>query len=172
MTEPKFVYVTYIATTPEKLWQALTDGAFTERYWFGTRIKSDWTLNAAVTFTRNEAVYDSGEVLECDPPRRLSYTWSVRSHEEFRGERPSRVTFEIEPMTSAGGKKSEVKLTVTHDDFDVGSKVLAAVSGGWPVVLASLKSFLETGDALAIAGVGAIKAAEERALAAARGAAV
>jgi uncharacterized protein YndB with AHSA1/START domain len=171
MSEPKFVYVTYIATTPERLWQALTDGAFTERYWFGTRIKSEWTPGADVTFIRNDRVYDSGKLLECDPPRRLSYTWSVKAHEEFRGERPSRVTFEIETMTAAGGKKSEVKLTVTHDDFDAGSKVLAAVSGGWPVVLASLKSFLETGEALEIAGVGAIKAAEERALAAARGAA-
>ena len=171
MSEPKFVYVTYIATTPEKLWQALTDGDFTERYWFGTRLKSDWTLGADVTFTRNDEVYDSGKVLECDPPRRLSYTWSVKSHEEFRGERPSRATFEIEPMAGHGGKRSEVKLTVTHDDFDVGSKVLAAVSGGWPVVLASLKSFLETGDALEIAGIGAVKAAKARALAAARGAA-
>jgi uncharacterized protein YndB with AHSA1/START domain len=171
MSEPKFIYVTYIATTPEKLWQALTDGAFTERYWFGTRIKSEWTLGATVTFLRNDVVYDSGAVLECEPPRRLSYSWSVKSHEEFRGERPSRVTFEIEPMTSAGGTKSEVKLTVTHDDFDIGSKVFLAISGGWPVVLASLKSFLETGNALAIAGVGAVKAAEERALAAARGAA-
>jgi uncharacterized protein YndB with AHSA1/START domain len=170
MSEPKFVYVTYIATTPERLWQALTDGAFTERYWFGTRIESEWTLGATVTFLRNDAVYDSGAVLECDPPRRLSYSWRVQFHEEFRRERPSRVTFEIEPM-SAGGMKSEVKLTVTHDDFDVGSKVFLAISGGWPVVLASLKSFLETGEALAIAGVEALKAAEERALAAARGAA-
>jgi uncharacterized protein YndB with AHSA1/START domain len=170
MSEPKFVYVTYIATTPERLWQALTDGAFTERYWFGTRIESEWTLGATVTFLRNDAVYDSGAVLECDPPRRLSYSWRVQFHEEFRRERPSRMTFEIEPM-SAGGMKSAVKLTVTHDDFDVGSKVFLAISGGWPVVLASLKSFLETGEALAIAGVEALKAAEERALAAARGAA-
>jgi len=171
MTEPKFVYVTYIATTAEKLWQALTDGAFTERYWFGTRIKSDWTLGATVTFLRGDTVYDSGAVLECDPPKRLSYTWSVKFHEEFRGERPSRVTFEIEQMTSGSGKRSEVKLTVVHDDFDTGSKVFRAISGGWPVVLASLKSFLETGDPLEIAGVGALKGAEERALAAARGAA-
>jgi uncharacterized protein YndB with AHSA1/START domain len=171
MSEPKFVYVTYIATTPEKLWQALTDGAFTERYWFGTRIESEWTLGATVTFLRNGAVYDSGAVLECDPPRRLSYSWSVTSHEEFRDERPSRVTFEIEPIASTGGRKSEVKLTVTHDDFDAGSKVFLAISGGWPVVLASLKSFLETGEALAVAGVEALKAAKERALAAARGAA-
>ena len=169
MTDPKFVYVTYIATTPEKLWQALTDGAFTEQYWFGTRIESDWSLGATVTFLRNDTVYDSGSVLECDPPRRLSYTWSVKSHEEFRGERPSRVTFEIEQTMSGIGKRSEVKLTVTHDDFDVGSKVFRAVSGGWPVVLASLKSFLETGAPLEIAGIGALKAAKQRALAAARG---
>src|SRR5262245_48175053 len=171
MSDPKFVYVTYIATTPEKLWQALTDGAFTERYWFGTRIESDWTLGADVTFLRSGEVYDSGKVLECDPPRRLSYSWSVKSLEEFRDERPSRATFEIEVMTNPGDRKTEVKLTVTHDDFDVGSKVLAAVSGGWPVVLASLKSFLETGDALEIAGIGALKAAKARALAAARNAA-
>jgi uncharacterized protein YndB with AHSA1/START domain len=172
MTEPKFVYVTYIATTPEKLWQALTDGAYTERYWFGTRIESDWTLGARVGFVRNDTVSDYGVVLECDPPRRLSYSWRVELYEEFRAERPSRVTFEIEPMTaSTGGKGSEVKLTVTHDDFDAGSKVFRAISGGWPLVLASLKSFLETGGGLTSAGVEALKVAKERALAAARGAA-
>jgi uncharacterized protein YndB with AHSA1/START domain len=170
MNEPKFVYVTYIATTPEKLWQALTDGEFTERYWFGTRIASDWTVGARVTFIRGESVSDYGVVLECDPPRRLSYTWRVEFYEEFRNERPSRVTFEIEPMPGrAGGTTHEVKLTVTHDDFDVGSKVFRAISGGWPLVLASLKSFLETGGALASAGVEALDAAKARALAAARG---
>jgi uncharacterized protein YndB with AHSA1/START domain len=170
MNEPKFVYVTYIATTPEKLWQALTDGAFTERYWFGTRIGSDWNLGARVTFTRGDLVSDYGVVLECDPPRRLSYTWRVEFYEEFRNERPSRVTFEIEPMPGrVGGTTHEVKLTVTHDDFDVGSKVFRAISGGWPLVLASLKSFLETGGALASAGVEALDAAKARALAAARG---
>jgi uncharacterized protein YndB with AHSA1/START domain len=172
MTEPKFVYVTYIATTPEKLWQALTDGAFTEQYWFGTRIESDWTLGARVSFSRNDEVSDYGVVLEYDPPRRLSYSWRVEFHEEFRAERPSRVTFEIEPMTaSTGGKRSEVKLTVTHDDFDAGSKGFRAISGGWPLVLASLKSLLETGGGLTSASVDSLKAAEERALAAARGAA-
>jgi uncharacterized protein YndB with AHSA1/START domain len=172
MSEPKFVYVTYIATTPEKLWQALTDGTFTEQYWFGTRIESDWTLGARVSFVRNDTVSDYGVVLECEPPRRLSYSWRVEFHEEFRHERPSRVTFEIEPIpASAGGKRPEVKLTVTHDDFDPGSKVFLAVSGGWPLVLASLKSFLETGGGLTSAGAEALKAAKERALAAARGAA-
>jgi uncharacterized protein YndB with AHSA1/START domain len=172
MNEPKFVYVTYIATTPEKLWQALTDGAFTERYWFGTRIESDWTLGARVRFLRDDTVSDYGVVLECEPPRRLSYSWRVEFHEEFRHERPSRVTFEIESMTaSAGAKRPEVKLTVTHDDFDAGSKVFRAISGGWPLVLASLKSLLETGGGLTSASVEAKNAAEERALAAARGAA-
>ena len=172
MNEPKFVYVTYIATTPEKLWQALTDGAFTERYWFGTRIESDWTLGARVRFLRDDTVSDYGVVLECEPPRRLSYSWRAEFHEEFRHERPSRVTFEIEPMAPRmGGRRSEVKLTVIHDDFDAGSKVFHAISGGWPLVLASLKSSLETGGGLTSASVEALKEAEERALAAARGAA-
>ena len=172
MNEPKFVYVTYIATTPEKLWQALTDGAFTEQYWFGTRIESDWTLGARVRFLRDDTVSDYGVVLECEPPRRLSYSWRVEFHEEFRHERPSRVTFEIEPMAPRmGGRRSEVKLTVIHDDFDAGSKVFRAISGGWPLVLASLKSLLETGGGLTSASVEAKNAAEERALAAARGAA-
>lgn len=123
-----------------------------------------------MTFTRGDRVSDYGVVLECDPPRRLSYTWRVEFHEEFRNERPSRVTFEIEPMPGrAGGPVHEVKLTVTHDDFDVGSKVFRAISGGWPLVLASLKSFLETGAGLKSASVEALKQAEERALTAARG---
>ena len=172
MTDPRFVYVTYIATTAEKLWQALTDGAFTEQYWFGTRIESDWTVGARVSFVRNDEVSDYGVVLECDPPRRLSYTWRVEFHEEFRRERPSRVTFEIEAMTaSAATQRPEVKLTVTHDDFDPDSKVFHAISGGWPLVLASLKSMLETGGGLTSASVDALKAAKERALAAARDAA-
>jgi len=161
-----FVYVTYIATTPEKLWQALTDGAFTQQYWFGTRIESDWRVGSRVIFRRDEAVSDSGEVLEYMPPRRLSYTWHVDFHEEFAREKPSRVTFELEPMGSA------VKLTIVHDDFEPGSKVFVAVSGGWPKVLASLKSFLESGHALALTSLEAKKLAQEEAIAQAqRGAA-
>jgi len=73
MSEPKFIYVTYIVTTPERLWQALTDGAFTERYWFGTRVESDWTPGAPVSFRRAGALSDSGHVLKCEPFRLLSY---------------------------------------------------------------------------------------------------
>jgi uncharacterized protein YndB with AHSA1/START domain len=141
MSELKFVYVTYIATTPEKLWQALTDGAFTRRYWFGTAVESDWTPGSRVTFRSDGEAHDTGEVLDCVPYRRLSYSWQVEFHEVFRREKPSRVTFELEPTGD------EVKLTVTHDEFEPGSKVHAAVSNGWPMILSSLKSLLETGHA-------------------------
>ena len=165
MSEPKFVYVTYIATTPQRLWQALTDGAFTRRYWFGTTVESDWAVGSQVTFRSNGELHDSGEVLEYDPYRRLSYTWRVEFHEVFRRERPSRVTFELEPVGA------EVKLTVTHDEFEPGSKVLGAVSNGWPVVLSSLKSLLETGHALAATGAERARAAREQAAASAERAA-
>jgi uncharacterized protein YndB with AHSA1/START domain len=159
---PTFVYVTYIATTPERLWQALTDGSFTRQYWFATRVESDWRPGARVTFWRNDAISDSGEVLECTPPRRLSYTWHVEFDEVLRREKPSRVTFALEPMGAV------VKLTVTHDQFEPGSKVHAAVSGGWPMVLASLKSLLETGSALTLTSAETVKA-EEGAAAQAKG---
>jgi uncharacterized protein YndB with AHSA1/START domain len=162
MSEPNFVYVTYIATTPEKLWQALTESAFTRRYWFGTHVESDWSPGARVTFSRNDTVSDTGEVLECTPYRRLSYSWHVEFHEDFRRERHSRVTFELEPMGPS------VKLTVTHEDFDPGSKVLAAVRNGWPMILASLKSLLETGSPLPVTSPEAVKTAQERAIALAK----
>ena len=84
---------------------------------------------------------DKGVILESDPPRRLSYSWSPQ-YEEFRNERPSRVTFDLKPF------KGQVELTVVHDDFDEGSKVFESISGGWPKVLSSLKSFMETGKGL------------------------
>ncbi len=100
-----------------------------------------------------------GEVLECEPCRRLSYSWRVEFHEVFRHEKPSRVTFELEPVGA------EVKLTVTHDEFEPGSKVLGAVSSGWPAVLSSLKSLLETGHALAAATAERACSVRERAVA-------
>jgi uncharacterized protein YndB with AHSA1/START domain len=134
---PTFVYVNYIRTTPETLWRALTDGAFTRQYWFATRVESDWRPGSRVTFWRNDAISDSGEVLECTPHRRLSYTWRVEFDEVLRREKPSRVTFELEPMGSV------VKLTLTHDQIEPGSKVYEGISSGWPTILASLKSLLE-----------------------------
>ncbi len=84
MSKPEFVYVTYIETTPEKLWHALTDGDFTERYWFGARLRSDWKVGSSFEMVRsNGTVSDAGKVVEYDPPRRLAYT-------TFRRWRPSR----------------------------------------------------------------------------------
>jgi uncharacterized protein YndB with AHSA1/START domain len=165
MSEPKFVYVTYIATTPERLWQALTDGAFTHQYWFGLTIESDWAPGSRVVFRDGGDVHDYGEVLVCEPCRRLSYSWHVEFDEVFRNEKPSRVTFELEAMGT------EVKLTVTHDEFEPGSKVRVAVSNGWPLVLASLKSLLETGRGSALTSADKLCSARDRAIAATQGAA-
>jgi uncharacterized protein YndB with AHSA1/START domain len=145
--KPSFVHVTHIAATPEKLWQALTDGALTRKYWYGRRVESDWKVGSPVTFwyeaADGEAVSDRGIVLESRRPRRLSYTFHVEFIDELRDAHPSRVTFEIEP----GG--DEVKLTLTHDGFEPGSKILEACRSGWPAILGSLKSLLETGEPLA-----------------------
>ena len=157
--KPSFVYVIYIAATQERVWQALTDGAMTRQFWYGRRVDSDWKIGSPVTFWYEregaEAVSDTGIVLESHPPRRLSYTFHVEFIDELRDAHPSRVAFDIEP---AGG---DVKLTLTHDEFEPGSKVMAGVSQGWPIILCSLKSFVETGKPLASSSL--IAAAQEAA---------
>src|SRR5438552_9858420 len=101
MSKPPFVYVTYINTTPEKLWQALTDGEFTRRYWGGRRIQSDWNVGSPVTHVREDGGIDwRGAVLQSERPRLLSYTFHMQISEQHRGETPSRVTFELQPMGS------------------------------------------------------------------------
>jgi uncharacterized protein YndB with AHSA1/START domain len=143
MSNPAFVYTTYIETTLEKLWQALTDGDFTERYWFGHRVSSDWTAGSPYQFAKQGAPTIAGKVLEADPPRRLAYSWDSCSPAETH-ERTSRVTFALEPH----GKI--IKLTVTHDDLDEAGVTLRNISVGWPMVMASLKSLLETGRPIEI----------------------
>jgi uncharacterized protein YndB with AHSA1/START domain len=138
MSKPEFVYTTYIETTAEKLWGALTDGDFTERYWFGHRVASDWKVGGPYQFTKQGAPTIEGKVLISEPPKRLAYSWDSFSPEE-KHERTSRVTFDLEPH----GKV--VKLTVTHDNLDEGGVTLRNISGGWPMVMANLKSFLESG---------------------------
>jgi len=153
MHKPSFVYTTYINTTPDQLWQALTEPAFTERYW-GTTLESDWQVGSTITWHDSGATIADAEqvVLAADPPRRLAYTWHTftpewaEAHgfaEELRArlaaERRSKVTFEIEPAGAAS------KLTVVHDDFEPGSTVAEMISEGWPVLLSDLKSLLETG---------------------------
>jgi uncharacterized protein YndB with AHSA1/START domain len=141
MSKPEFVYTTYIETSVEKLWQALTDGDFTERYWFGHRVASAWEIGSPYKFAKQGKNTIEGKVLVSEPPKRLAYSWDSCSPEAQR-ERTSRVTFDLEPR----GKV--VKLTVTHDELDERGVTLRNISGGWPMVIASLKSLLETGHPL------------------------
>jgi uncharacterized protein YndB with AHSA1/START domain len=142
MNKPVFVYVTYIASTPEKIFKALTDAEATGKFWFGNAVTSDWKVGSPLTLHREGKLIVKGEVLEYDPPRRLSYTFKSMKDELYLGEQPSRVVFDLEKQ------KDQVKLTVTHDNFVEGSKVFEAISNGWPLVLSSLKSYLEANRVL------------------------
>jgi uncharacterized protein YndB with AHSA1/START domain/DNA-binding transcriptional ArsR family regulator len=156
MGETEFVYTTYINTTPERLWQALTDPAFTKRYW-GLALESDWKVGSPVTWKQGGVTIENPEqvVLESEPPRRLAYSWHTFTPEwgkfvgleedvlgRINAEPRSRVTFDIEPAGQM------VKLTVVHGGFEPGSTVREMVSGGWPEVLSSLKTLMETGEVL------------------------
>ena len=119
MSKPKFVYVTYIATTPEKLWQALTDAEFRAQYWFGFAVKSDWKpRQSCLSREATAKCMDTGEVLDCVPSRRLSYSWQPES------QRLSRTRSPRGSPSSSSRSGGQVKLTVTHDEFEAGSKVL------------------------------------------------
>jgi len=144
MSKPEFVYVTYIETTPEKLWQALTTSEFSQRYWFNTELQSDFKVGSPFALVMNGTTTDVGEILEADPPRRLSYTFHHVLNEEARKQPPTKVVFTLEQHGNL------VKLTLTHENFAAGSELLDGISKGWPAILASLKSLLETGTALAI----------------------
>ncbi len=154
-----FVYTTYISATPERVWEALTEPAFTKRYW-GVSLISDWGVGSTVTWELDGVTIadDAQVVLVSDPPRQLSYTWHTVTPEflavygddsdfgvKAAAESRSTVTFDIEPAGEL------VKLTVTHDDFDPDSVILEGVSEGWPSILASLKTLLETGEPLVFA---------------------
>ena len=147
--KPKFVYVTIIATTPEKLWQALTDPEFTCKYFFNTRVESDWKMGSPLVYRLNGIITVGGNVLCSEPPRLLSYSFRHVLREELRDEPHSRVTFEVEPLNGHPELSGPVvRLTVTHEDFPPDSKVLPAVSKGWPTILSGLKTLLETGRPL------------------------
>ncbi|MBO3752901.1 metalloregulator ArsR/SmtB family transcription factor [Streptosporangiaceae bacterium NEAU-GS5] len=140
-TKPTFVYVTYIESTPEKVWRALTDADLTARYW-GHRNVSDWQAGSPWRHTRVDgsgAADGGGTVVESAPPNRLVFTWGDTDAE--RPVEPSRVTFDIQPYGEI------VRLTVTHEDLRDEAE-LRDISGGWPAVLSNLKSMLETGAPL------------------------
>ena len=143
MAESRFVYVTYIRTTPEKLWQALLDPEFTRRWWCETWQESEWKPGSSWRIMIPDGrVADSGEVLEIEPNRRLVLKWRNEFRPELREEGYSRMTYELEQ------KGDSVKLTVIHEMDRPESKFIEAVTGGWPHILASLKSLLETGESL------------------------
>ena len=151
MKKPDYVYVTYIATTPEKLWQALIDTDLMRQWWVDpaagcARVNvSDWKPGSRWEHTRADGtgtVDMVGKVVENTPPRRLVFTWA-RPDDAEDDSKHSRVAFDIEPYAAG-----LIRLTVTHDDLERDPQMLAGVSGGWPKVLSNLKTLLETGRAL------------------------
>lgn len=143
MKTEQFVYVTYIRTTPEKLWKALIEPEFTRQCWFNTTQESEWKQGASWKMLMPDGgVTDSGEVLEIEPYRRLVLKWRNEFKPELKAEGYSQLTYQLEKE----GKS--VKLTVIHQMAKEGSKLIDAVSQGWPHILSSLKSLLETGESL------------------------
>lgn len=141
MEKPKLVYTTYIRSTPKKTWEAISNPKFTRQYWAGLANVSDWKKGSKWQHeTKEGEAWIVGEVVECIPAKRLVLTWA--DPDDLKDK--SRVTFEIERVEDL------VCLTVTHDQFKAGSTMQGKVAGGWPRVLSSMKSFLETGTGLNI----------------------
>jgi uncharacterized protein YndB with AHSA1/START domain len=141
MARSTFVYVTYIRTTLDKLWSALTDEEFMKQYWFGTHCESKWTAGSPWTLVSGDGqILGAGEIVEAEPPRRLVIRWRHQNKPELKAEGDSLCTMELEPSGTA------VKLSITHTIEREPSKLIEAVSGGWPKVISNLKSLLETGS--------------------------
>jgi len=139
----RFVYVTYISTSPKELWNALIDPKVTAKYWQHENV-SDWQPGSKWEHRgveKERPLRLVGKVIEVSPPWRLVLTWAFPA-DEAREEKHSRVTFEIEPI------RGVVRLTVTHDHVEPGSEMLEGITEGWPKVLSSLKSLLEVGRPL------------------------
>ena len=140
MSDSCFVYVTYIRTTPERLWSALTSGEFAREYWRGAYPEADWRVGGAWKLMFADGrVCDAGEIVAFEPGKRLGIRWRNEFRPELKAEGWSLCIMEIEPVDET------VKLTVTHSMEREDSKFIAAVSGGWPQILSNLKSLLETG---------------------------
>jgi uncharacterized protein YndB with AHSA1/START domain len=141
MAQSDFRYVTYIRSTPEKLWLALTGMGSMKQWWFGVRCDSGWTPGSSWKMVYPDGrVTDNGDILEATPPRQLVIRWQHQSTPELKAEGESRCTMELAPVGSA------VRFTLTHTIARDPSKFIAAVSAAWPMVLSNLKSLLETGS--------------------------
>jgi len=140
------VFEIYIRTTPERLWEAITDPEIRSKYNFGVRVNSDWMLGSRLEMGAPKAdrLLGEGEVLEVDPPRRLVHTMVALWSNDVKSEGVSRVTWEIEPIGNS------CRLTVTHDELREGAN--AELFGGWPMILSGLKTWLETGQLLTTPG--------------------
>ena len=141
MARATFVYVTYIRTTPERLWSALTDDVeFMKQYWFGVHCESQWTAGSSWKMVSGDGqITDAGKIVETEPPRRLVIRWRHQKKPELNAEGESQCTMELEPVGTA------VRLSITHTIDCKPSKFIEAVSGGWPKIISNLKSLLETG---------------------------
>ncbi len=141
-----FVYVMVIAAPPEKVWEAITTAEFTRQYWHATRVRSDWQKGSTIEFfvddDDGERVGCEGRILEADRPVTLSYSWHFPGNPEVADEKPSRVTFTLEPL------QQHTRLTLVHDEFQDESRMAPMVTAGWPLVLSGLKTLLETGTAI------------------------
>ena len=144
--KPAIVYTIYIASTPDKVWQALTSAEFSRQYFFGNAVEVDLKVGGAfIVRTPDGALHISGEVIECDPPRKLTVTFNVNWPALVEKLGPTLVTYEIEQAGDA------VKLTMLQShDRPISDDILSGGRQGWPAILSSLKSVLETGNALAI----------------------
>jgi uncharacterized protein YndB with AHSA1/START domain len=144
MSKPSYVYVTYIRASAEKVWSAITDREMTPQYW-GRANVSDWKTDSRWEHRRSDGSNEVdlvGTVIESDRPQRLVISWAT-PRDAADPEKVSRVTFAIAPH-----KDDVVRLTVTHDELQAGSPMEQGITEGWPLVLASLKSWLETGKAV------------------------
>lgn len=146
-TKPEVHYETFIRAPAESIWEALTSADFTSKYFHSTYVSSSWHEGDAVVYASEDGKeLVTGRVLEADAPHRLSITWKALYDEQMALEKESRVTFEIETL---GGV---CRLRITHDQFEPGSKTYENVRGGWSAIICSLKSLLETGEPLLLAG--------------------
>ena len=146
MTEPaksSFVYVTYIQTSPEKLWAALTTSEFIKKYWFGMNMETEWKAGSPWKLVFPDGrVADTGQIVEIEKPKRLVLRWRNQFRPELHEEGDARCVMELEPAGEV------VRLIITHEIDKPGSKLIDAVGIGWPKILSSLKTLLESGTAL------------------------
>jgi uncharacterized protein YndB with AHSA1/START domain len=141
MAKSTFVYVTYIRTTPEKLWSALTDAQFMKQYWFGNHCESQWTARSSWKLVHPDGrMAAAGEIIEAEPPKRLVIRWQDQIRRELKAEGESQCTMELESNGPA------VKLSITHTIEREPSNLIPLVSSSWPKVISNLKSLLETGS--------------------------